>query len=104
MEDGVRVFRVDLLVDNSSYKKFAEFSKFFKLIHPQSLEASLELSQSPSQQDPKLPLDFKLSVKGEMLKSSLELVRELLGLDTRDNTSDEDDTSEGTNWVFLELS
>lgn len=89
-EEDTKLFRIDVVMDKHAHKTFTEFCKFFQAIHPKYLTALLELSQSPRQQNLDQPLDFKFSVNGEMNKSSVDLMKELIGLESS-SSSDGDE-------------
>eukprot|EP01119_Soliformovum_irregulare_P012240 TRINITY_DN316_c0_g1_i11.p1 TRINITY_DN316_c0_g1~~TRINITY_DN316_c0_g1_i11.p1 ORF type:complete len:926 (+),score=240.93 TRINITY_DN316_c0_g1_i11:118-2895(+) len=77
-EGKTRVFRIVLLVDKAHYPKFEEIHKFVEAIHPRHFNLNLELSQTPDQHNPRQSLDFKLNIKGETSKTSLEVIRDFL--------------------------
>lgn len=75
-----RVLRLLLLVEKEQLSMFDEIYKFASAIHPRFFSAHLELSHSP-RDSLKEELGIHFVAKGEMHKTSLEMLKELLAED-----------------------
>ncbi len=60
-----------------SFKIFESFVTVYNQIHPKSLSAVVEMSQSPSSQDPSQFLHFRAKLDGVLERDSVPILKQL---------------------------
>jgi hypothetical protein len=73
--------KISIVMDPSkrSFKIFESFITVYNQIHPKSLSAVVELSQSPSSQDSSQFLNFRAKLDGVLERDSIPILKELMG-------------------------
>lgn len=77
-EDGVRIFKIFIVLNKADFPEFEAVDAFFQAVHPKNFNATVELSQSPLNQSPDEVINSRIAVRGEFQRQSLAMLNDLI--------------------------